>query len=656
MSNSICRIAILLTAAVLATACGGGGGGANGGPSYSISVSPSSVALNGVRGATPADQAVVVTFRGDGVVIGTLPGQTIPAWLSVSAPSQSTSPVTVHISAASSTQPGNYSTTLRFATGKTDGSNVVYKDVPVALQMVDGSNILIDPDGVAQNSSVAVSLNNGAPQTVVHGQINSLGVYAMGSTYTISVPTQPPGQTCTFPEGSSTTTGILSSNFLELRLTCNASLVPWTWVGGSQGTGQAAVYGTRLTPAAANTPGAREPGAYARDAAGNLWLFGGGDTPLASNARNDLWRYNVATGLWTWMSGSNGLNALGIYGTLGQAASGNAPGARTSAVAWFDANGNFWLFGGWGLGASASSGGLLNDLWMYSVAADMWTWMGGGQENELGSLGTYGTTPSVSNIPGGRTEATVVTDAAGAIWFFGGYGLGAVNSFGTMNDLWKFDPATGIWAWMSGSNQPGATAVQGALGVPDPANHPGPREGASGWADGAGQIWVFGGTTPANNGYVNDLWRFDPTTQLWTWVSGTDPTGGFVAAGLYNAPGTTQSNVPSGRAFAMAWTDASGNLWLFGGQAITEDVIMGAAPTNDLWKYTPSTNTWFWMSGSNAASSPAVFGTQGVASNTNVPSARQLAATWTDASGKLWLWGGANTSGSLGDVWSVVPQ
>jgi hypothetical protein len=119
---------------------------------------------------------------------------------------------------------------LRFATGKADGSNVVYRDVPVTLQMVAGAQILIDPYGVARSSSVMVSLNNDTPRTVIHGQINSLGVFAVGSTYTIAVPTQPTGQTCTFPEGSSTRSGILGNSSLELRLrlTCNASLIPWT--------------------------------------------------------------------------------------------------------------------------------------------------------------------------------------------------------------------------------------------------------------------------------------------------------------------------------------------------------------------------------------------------------------------------------------------
>jgi len=115
--------------------------------------------------------------------------------------------------------------------------------------------------------------------------------------------------------------------------------------------------------------------------------------------------------------------------------------------------------------------------------------------------------------------------------------------------------------------------------------------------------------------------------------------------------------MPSGRSDATSWKDHAGNLWLFGGSAITGSSSFTPAPVNDLWKYTPSTNSWSWQSGVNAASLPAVRGTQGVASTFNVPSGRTNAVAWPDAAGTLWLWGGlASNTDTLNDVWSVVPQ
>ena len=633
---------------------GGGGGGGGGGSNYSISVAPTSVSINGLAGASPVSQAVTVTFRGDGVVIGTLPGQTLPPWLSVSGPSASTSPASVDIIAQPNVAPGTYSATLRFVTGKADGSNVVYVDVPISYTVVQGQFVFGEPFGQANGSTVAVSLNGGPARTLVPGIPTGLGAIASGSSYTVSVPTQPTGQTCSFPDGNTTSTGTIGpTNQVQLRVTCNASLIPWTYVGGPKTLNEVPVYGIRGTPAAGNTPGGRQPGAYARDAAGNLWLFGGVD---ANGHLNDLWRYDVASGMWTWVSGPTTRNVSGTFGTLLTPSASNLPGARASSVAWIDGNGNFWLFGGYGYASIPGALGFLNDLWMYNVAGDTWTWMGGGNTIDLGTLGTYGTTPSTSNIPGGRMNATVVKDANGDVWYFGGNGAGATNSVGLMNDLWKFTPSTRVWNWMSGADQPIQTRVQGTIGVPSAANYPNARDNLAAWTDTSGNFWMFGGN--AGVGFENDLWRYDPGTDMWTWIGGTDRTNPSVAQprGTYNPPGTA-GNYPTSRTLASSWTDASGNFWLFGGYGQSAD--SGTGGINDLWKYSPSTNAWYWLSGSNAVSSPAIYGTQGMAANTNVPSGRSRGVAWTDTMGRMWLWGGGSlfpANSNTTDVWRVTPQ
>jgi hypothetical protein len=64
------------------------------------------------------------------------------------------------------------------------------------------------------------------------------------------------------------------------------------------------------------------------------------------------------------MAGANVINQNGIYGTQGALAPGDIPGARLTEVGWIDANGNLWLFGGYGFPSSGTEGDL-NDLWMY---------------------------------------------------------------------------------------------------------------------------------------------------------------------------------------------------------------------------------------------------------------------------------------------------
>jgi len=65
--------------------------------------------------------------------------------------------------------------------------------------------------------------------------------------------------------------------------------------------------------------------------------------------------------------------------------------------------------------------------------------------------------------------------------------------------------------------------VYGTLGIPAPDNIPGSREQAATWTDSSGNFWLFGGSDPFGSGggnMLNDLWKFNPSTKEWTWVSG----------------------------------------------------------------------------------------------------------------------------------------
>lgn len=64
------------------------------------------------------------------------------------------------------------------------------------------------------------------------------------------------------------------------------------------------------------------------------------------------------------MSGSNIAGAMGVYGTEGQAAVANTPGAREGAISWTDGSGRFWLFGSdRGHDSGTATSAQINDLW-----------------------------------------------------------------------------------------------------------------------------------------------------------------------------------------------------------------------------------------------------------------------------------------------------
>jgi N-acetylneuraminic acid mutarotase len=115
----------------------------------------------------------------------------------------------------------------------------------------------------------------------------------------------------------------------------NTTSGEWTWVTGSDTGNQTGTYGTKGTPAANNTPGGRAIGNSFVDANGDFWLFGGKNYSckgaigwVSEGYRNDLWRYDISTSEWTWMSGSDIADQTGNYGTKGTPDAANIPGAR----------------------------------------------------------------------------------------------------------------------------------------------------------------------------------------------------------------------------------------------------------------------------------------------------------------------------------------
>ena len=295
----------------------------------------------------------------------------------------------------------------------------------------------------------------------------------------------------------------------------NIASKTWTLVSGSAN--QNGVYGALGVPAPGNVPGSRWGATGRLDALGKFWLFGGfgydsvGRTP---GLLNDLWNYDLATGQWTWVSGSKTVNQSGNYGTKGTTAGTNVPGARETSMSWIDLSGNFWLFGGFDLD-SVGSPAALNDLWEFK--AGQWTWMSGA--NVVNQTGVYGTqgVAAATNVPGARWSSAAWTDRIGNFWLFGGQGFDSTGN-GSLADLWVYT-TSGQWIWVKG---PGSVSQAGVYGLtPGPiiypyvGDSPGSRIAPGYWIDPFNQFWMFGGegfdSTGGNgNGLLNDLWRYEP--------------------------------------------------------------------------------------------------------------------------------------------------
>src|SRR5688500_11850651 len=73
------------------------------------------------------------------------------------------------------------------------------------------------------------------------------------------------------------------------------------------------------------------------------------------------------------------------------------------------------------------------------------------------------------------------------------------------------------WKWLKGDSLQNNPGSYGIKGMPDSTNEPAARYGSTSWSDAAGNLWLFGGF-----GYFNDLWKYDPATNLWTWMKGNN--------------------------------------------------------------------------------------------------------------------------------------
>jgi hypothetical protein len=628
------------------------------------------------------------------------------------------------------TQPSTPNQICTVASGSgTAAANVTNVAVTCVASFTIGGTVtgLVGTGLVLQNSSdkelLPISAANGNQVFTFKNLVPT------GTAYTVSVSGEPtgPAQTCLVTP--STAAGTATANVTSVVVTCPAVTFS---VGGT-------VVGLRgVTP----NNGALTDGSFIlQNVLGNSLIVpqNGPFTFATPEALNDqyeisvfhgpstqgqactLWNYKgvVTTSVtsilvdcahndWTWIDGTNTAGVAGKpqYGSFPISVPPtapnpftNTPGTRYGAVGWTDSFGSLFLFGGNGFELTGKNppdtlNAPMNDLWVCDMSFGdfcQWQLVGGydptngaaiiaSAQNEAQS-GSYNGV-GAAGLPTARLGAAAWTDSTGNFWLFGG---SDGNHF--LSDLWEYNhtaltPATyttteGVWTLKLGSNsldQPG-NYTTGTL-------TPGARTNAVTWTDGTGNLWLFGGygydgQAPPVLGYLNDLWEY--TGGAWVFVS-AGATNMANQNGIYGTQGTAAStNMPGGRQEAVGWADASGNLWLFGGEGLDSTGTANGI-LNDLWMFNIATKQWTYVIGSNAANQTGVYGLQplvgppnttgaagtvgltGTTSGT-LPGSRWGASGWTDAGGHFWLMGGwgldsgaTNGNGALNDLWVYTPN
>lgn len=272
----------------------------------------------------------------------------------------------------------------------------------------------------------------------------------------------------------------------------------WTWVKGDTAGGKPPRFGTQGISNPLNNPGGKyETNATWVDSNNNLWLFGGFGFDSLNNFGywNTLWKYNIPSNQWTWISGDNYRNAAANYGIKGVSNSTNKPSGRYAYSKWIK-NDTLWLFGG------ESNLGKLNDLWCYSISSDRWTWVNGSNIVEHPGIYVSKCEPSSNRFPYSRNESrSCWKDFNGNFWLFGGN-----QNSGSFNDLWVYNSNSNKWTWVYGDSITNRSSPNyGSFQIPNPSNNPGGKNGADAWIDGFNNLWLFGGQ---NGPAYNDLWKY----------------------------------------------------------------------------------------------------------------------------------------------------
>lgn len=352
------------------------------------------------------------------------------------------------------------------------------------------------------------------------------------------------------------------------------------------------VQGIKGVASASNFPGRREKSQTWIDNSGNLWLFSGIVTNATIQPDSDLWKYDITTNMWTWVSGEFN-NTTGNYVDFGIASDISFPKTRYGGFCWTDDSNNLWLFSGDTNYGSNDQYNNIDDVWKYNIDTNKWTWMKGINPNindySNAVIGTLGV-ESPTNTPGGYRMYE------GSVWKTND---NYVYLRGNLLYLWRYNMNTNSWTLINNNS----STNYGVQNIENITNTPPITQKAITWVDTNNNLWMFGGcydyignTGPKMN--YNTLWKFNTLTNKWVWMKGKNPNTILTSflknhPGYYGIKGVENSlSLPMSRNKGINWIQ-NNNLYLgYGNNYIDSEKKM-----LDLWEFNISTNNFTWIAG-----------------------------------------------------------
>jgi hypothetical protein len=323
------------------------------------------------------------------------------------------------------------------------------------------------------------------------------------------------------------------------------------------------VRGTPWTLSSTVKPSVREHSGGGIANNNEIYVYGGAS--LESEYSSDFWVYDISQQKWAFIS-DLGWQVIG--GIIGQESPTAHPGGRNRMASTVDNNGNIWMFGGLYNDKNTYQTFTRSDLWMYNTKTRKFTY--------------YDEYAGSQTKPSERYRARSWFDDANNMWMYGGaldIPGGASLSY---NDLWMFNTTSKSWTFISGNkNQPyckncsngSYPAIAGTGGT---QYFPRARSDYGYWKDTVGNIWIYGGYAESHGSdEYGDLWRFNPTTKVWTLISGNDALN----------PLKTATN-PGSRNAPYCWVGNDNKLYMTGG--LRQYLYF----LRDTWRINPANGNW----------------------------------------------------------------
>ena len=383
----------------------------------------------------------------------------------------------------------------------------------------------------------------------------------------------------------------------------------------------------------------------------NLWMFGGIigiDENLNKIRSNSLWKYNLTTSQWTWMSGSNLPNQEDSFGEIGVESELSVPGYSIgNRGGWKDNNGFLWLFD-------------KNNIWKYNINTNLWTLVKQATNvDEFEEVIVTEGTEHIDNFPllynpindlnddlffsgNGRV---FFRDDTGNLWYY--YHS---NSF---DKLWRYNVQSNMWTLIKKTSNSSGNPI-GNFNVSDLNNTPGHRTySITGCKN--GKLYMISGQSSGGNMY-KDLWEYNIETNIWTWINGYDINDASVESFQRVRINSIieNENSPGFMTDYVGKWEYQGNLYLYGNKGVKTSWGYNYAigdvgeVSKTLWKYHSNINKWevihtFEDRGNGLPLWEPVFNLINVESDYNSPNvSRQKSMSFSNNSASLFLFGGSD--------------